>query len=48
MNKRIEKYNYEVYATSVATTIQGLHNLFSNPRPVDSWRGSVVFFHKII
>jgi len=46
-NNKMKEYNNEIYATSVASTIQGLYHILSHSRPVDSRRGRVVLFHTI-
>ncbi len=37
----------EIYASSVATTIQGLYSLFSNPRFINSGRGHLVLLYQV-
>ncbi len=37
----------EIYASSVASTIQGLYSLFSNPRLINSRRSHLVLLYSV-
>lgn len=43
----MKEFDNEIYASSVASTIQGLYSLFSHPRLINSRRGHLVLFYQV-